>query len=202
MFDTNDELKFGIPCSPIAASLQISMITFDYSLQVTQIDARRKRVQDFSKGLMASELMLGELTLVVGGVDLAWRGSVPLLDVVREIFWALNHLTEAAPSQVAQLLDYSERLVLIQPGSSLELYSEYTEGRAFCDMGKFRARATDFGVRVLRDFYERYPQAAGNDEVRRFVPIELLALVDDGAPWAPQTVSKRSRIFGNQRGIA
>lgn len=155
------------------------MIKLAYAISFTELDTpRERRRQVFDENSLIMDLMPGELEFTIDGVDLAWKGIVPLLDVARQLIFATERLSLTSPEQKAELLDYHEviRLRLLDV-EMVEVYSGYTRGTASCCLREFRESVLRFGKSVLRDVFKYYPRANSSNELTLFLPSSLSVAV-------------------------
>ena len=156
------------------------MIKLGFTMHATAEELQLDRSRKITEHAMDMNLMLAELEFVVNDMDLAWKGTVPLLDVVRKLSWAIDHLSPESPQQTVSMLDYHEQLVVqLLDQESVDLYSEYTRKRAYCGLLELRAAVTGFGLRVLHVCYERYPRAELTPALLRFLPSHLIQLYSE-----------------------
>jgi hypothetical protein len=149
------------------------MIELSFELYLPSNEREAEGRQSFSDKAIYTNLLYGELTFTVNGVNLAWKGVVPILDVARQLFWAVDRLSARKPEQVVQLLDYYEVIRLKLVGSYISLNSEYTHGIAQCEFDELRKSIYDFGMKALHACIDRFPEAATSPELRENFPFRL-----------------------------
>jgi hypothetical protein len=149
------------------------MIELSFELYVPCNERQVPGRQDFSDEAIRTYFLYGELTFTVNGVDLAWKGVVPILDVARQLFWAVDRLSAQKSEQVVELLDYYEVIRLNLARSSVSLSSGYTRGIAQCELEELRKSTRDFAMKALHTCVERFPEAATSSELRENFPLHL-----------------------------
>lgn len=151
------------------------MITLGYVPSSAELHTPRERQRRvFDENAVVMDLMPGEFEFTIDGLDFAWKGIVPLLDVARQLIFAAERLSSTSSQQNAGILDYHEVLrIRLLEGDFIELYSKYTRGTASCCLHEFREVVLRFGKSVLRDVFQYYPRAKGSNELLSCLPAAL-----------------------------
>lgn len=149
------------------------MIELDFQLTVSSMEPQTRGIQRFSDKSIRMNLLYGELTFIVNAVDLAWKGVVSIIDVARQLYWAVDRLRTQQPEQTVELLDDHSVIRLSLQGSCVALYSEYTRGRTVCELVELRESAYQFGMKALRTCFELFFEAATSREFRDNFPLRL-----------------------------